>query len=369
MLFCYTVMKMKIAIVGPSHPYKGGISQHTTRLAQHLSDAGNIVEIISWRTQYPFFYPGIKTVPNNQPEQPLFKTNRRVMSWKNPLGWIVWARYLRQFDKVIFIWWVPTIQGPIYYSMIKAMGKTRPEIELICHNIVSHSASPLDRKFTSKVFNVVDKLIVHTKDMAKQARSFTSNPIDVVKMPAHLPGNPKLQDNTLGLNNSLLFFGMVRHYKGVDILIQALAKTPGVKLVVAGEMWGSQETKLRSQIKGLNLTDRIKLLPSYVAVEDIPKLFADCDAIVMPYRSGTASQTAEMAFAYGRPVISTNVGSMPSQIKNKINGILCAANDVESLTEAIMFFYKPGVAKKLRDNIVQIDPENDWRRYIQVLIK
>ena len=360
---------MKIAIVGPSHPYKGGIAQHTTRLAHHLSEVGNEVEIISWRIQYPFFYPGVQTVPNNQPEQPLFKTNRRVLSWKNPLGWIVWARYLRQFDKVIFVWWVPTIQGPIYYSMIKSMGKNRPEIELICHNIVSHSASPLDQKFTKLVFNVANKLVVHTPAMAEQASSYTSKPIIAIKMPAHLPGKPSVQDSTSELRKSLLFFGLVRHYKGVDILIQALAKIPDIKLVVAGEMWGSQLDKLRAQIKDLELADRIELLPGYVAAQDIPKLFVECDALVMPYRSGTASQTAEMAFAYGRPVIATKVGSMMEQIRDKIDGLLCSADDVDSLAEAIKYFYQPGVGKKLRDNIVHNDPENDWQKYVAVLTK
>lgn len=358
---------MKIAIVGPSHPYKGGIAQHTTRLAQHLSDAGNEVEIISWRIQYPFFYPGVQTVPNGKPEQPLFITNRRVLSWKNPIGWIVWARYLRRFDRVIFVWWVPLIQGPIYSIMIKVMGINHPKIMLICHNITSHSGSPLDKLLTKLVFRSVDNLIVHTQTMADQASNITSKSISMTKMPAHLPVAQILRTLEYECKRSLLFFGLVRHYKGVDILVKALAKTRDVNLVIAGEMWGKQEKILKELISMLGLGDRVKLIPKYVESDHIPKLFSDCDALVMPYRSGTASQNVEFAFAYGRPVIATKVGSAPSQIVDGIDGLLCEPDDVESLSSAITHFYESGIAKELASGIKNIDTEDDWTKYITAI--
>lgn len=358
---------MKIAIVGPSHPYKGGIAQHTTRLAQHLSDTGNDVEIISWRVQYPFFYPGVQTVPDGKPEQPLFKTNRRVLSWKNPLGWIVWARYLRQFDKVIFVWWVPMIQGPVYSLMIKAMGKHHPKTILVCHNIVSHHSSPLDKYLTRSVFNAVDQLVVHTQTMGDQAQELTSKVILIAKMPAHLPGSPIVKSVVYELQYNLLFFGLVRHYKGVDILINALSKTKNINLVIAGEIWGKQEAILKELISMSDMIERVKLIPGYVASDKISELFASCDALVMPYRSGTASQNAEMAFAYGRPVIATNVGSMPNQINDGVDGLLCKPDDVESLAAAIEHFYKPGVAQKLSSGIKAIDLECDWPQYIMAI--
>src|SRR5665213_3408361 len=118
---------MKIAIVGPTHPYKGGIAQHTTQLAHHLQAAGHDVEIISWRAQYPFFYPGVQFVPQAKPELPVFPHTKRVLSWKNPAGWLRWGRRLRAYDKVIFVWFVPTIQGPIYRSILQALGKRGAE--------------------------------------------------------------------------------------------------------------------------------------------------------------------------------------------------------------------------------------------------
>lgn len=358
---------MKIAIVGPTHPYKGGIALHTTQLAHHLKAEGHEVELISWRSQYPFFYPGQQQVPSGTPEMPVFDNTRRVLSWKNPVGWLSQARHLKKFDKVIFVWWVPMIQGPVYLAMLAGLGRSRPETILLCHNIVSHSASPIDRLFTKRVFKAVDKLIVHTKALAAQASKLTNRPVTVADMPAHLPGKPTTQPNSGQLNNHLLFFGLVRHYKGVDILIKALARIPDIKLTIAGEMWGKQEVILRQLIHELNLENRVKLMPGYVPAESIAPLFATADALVMPYRSGTASQNVELAFAYGRPVIATLVGSMPNQINDKFNGLLCAADDVESLAETIKYFYQPGIAQRLIANIEPINPETDWPAYIKAL--
>lgn len=358
---------MKIAIVGPTHPYKGGIAQHTTQLAHHLEAVGHDVEIVSWKIQYPFFYPGQQFVPEGVPEIPVFGQTRRVLSWKNPIGWITQARKLRRFDKVIFVWWVPSIQGPVYLTMLKALGKNRPETIMLCHNIVSHSASPIDRLLTKQVFKNTDKLIVHTEKLAEQASKLTGTPISVASMPAHLPGQPKVQPTNGQLKHHLLFFGLVRHYKGVDILINALAKLPDIKLTVAGEMWGKQEVNLRQLITSLELDQRVKLLSGYVPAEAIAPLFADSDALVMPYRSGTASQNVDLAFAYGRPVIATTVGSAPDQIDDKLNGLLCAPDNVEALAETIKYFYQDDVAQRLLANIKPINPEADWLKYIQAI--
>src|SRR5665213_1647847 len=133
---------MKIAIVGPTHPYKGGIAQETTALAHELTKAGNDVTIVSWRAQYPgILYPGEQFVPENKPELPLFANTHRVLSWKSPLSWQRWGRKLRGYDQVIFVWVVPTFHGPIYLAMMRAMGKKRrPRIVVICHNVLPHEA-------------------------------------------------------------------------------------------------------------------------------------------------------------------------------------------------------------------------------------
>ena len=358
---------MKIAIVGPTHPYKGGIAQHTTELAHHLKAAGHVVDIISWSKQYPFFYPGVQFVVEDKPELPIFPHIKRVLSWRNPVGWLRWGHKLRKYDKVIFAWYVPTIQGPIYLTMLKAIGKKGPETIMLCHNIIRHGAGGNDLKIVRVVFNQAQQILVHTDAQAQQVVNLTRTPLSVASMPAHLPGHPDTRNHPSKLQSHLLFFGLVRKYKGVDVLIRALAEVPDVSLTIAGEMWGKQQESLELLISELKLGKRVTLLPGYVAADDIGGLFHEADALVMPYRSGTASQTSELAFAHGIPVIATKVGSMPRQIRDGVDGLLCEPDDVIDLTSAIKRFYEPGVAASLRAHIPRSTAESDWQHYVSVV--
>ncbi|HVW23535.1 MAG TPA: glycosyltransferase family 4 protein [Candidatus Saccharimonadales bacterium] len=359
---------MKIAIVGPTHPYKGGIAQHTTELAHHLKAAGHHVELISWSRQYPFFYPGVQFVDENKPEVPVFKEAKRVLSWRNPAGWARWARRLRNFDEVIFIWFVPTIQGPVALTMMQALGKHGPKKIILAHNMVSHSASGPDKKLAKLAFSRADEVLVHTDAMAERVHELAKANVKVAAMPAHLPGGvPKTTHHLGKLHRHLLFFGLVRKYKGVDILLQALAKVPDIKLTVAGEMWGKQKANLEALVQELGLSDRVELKAGYVAAEDIAGLFATADGLVLPYRSGTATQNVELAFAHGLPVIATAVGSMPSQVRQGVDGLICEPENPDQLAKAIEEFYLPGVANHLASNVPKVSSEKDWDNYVATL--
>lgn len=358
---------MKIAIIGPTHPYKGGIPQHTTELAHRLSKSGHEVEIISWRNQYPFFYPGIQFVPEGKPELKPFTNTRRVLSWKNPLGWWRWAKRLKHYDEVIFVWWVPTIQGPVYLNMLRALGKKGPTTVLICHNVLQHAAGPIDERLARAVLNRVDTVVVHSDAQAELARSLTATPVVTLTMAAHLPGSPTTAKPHDKLYQHLLFFGLVRRYKGVDILLEALANVPNVALTIAGEMWGKNEAELRGLIDSLGLQPRVELKPGYVPADAIAGLFAKADALVLPYRSGTATQNTDLAFAHGVPVIATRVGSIPDRLHDGVDSVLCDPDDPVSLAAAIHRFYEPGIARKLSQHLPTTSADRDWNAYIQAL--
>ncbi len=358
---------MRIAIVGPTHPYKGGIAQHTTELAHRLVRAGHEVSLVSWKAQYPFFYPGDQFVPTDKPELPPFTSIKRVLSWKNPAGWIRWARRLNKFDQVIFIWWVPTIQGPVYFSMLKALGKRGSRNIVICHNVIQHSAGPVDRQLTRLVLNRADTVITHTSAQAKLAKSLTKTPVSVAALPEFFTDQPRARPAKEKLHYNLLFFGLVRHYKGVDVLLRALSAVPKVRLTIAGEMWGKQGAKLQGLISELKLDERVTLQPGYVPASDIAKLFSGADALVLPYRTATATQNIGLAFAHGVPVIATKVGSMPGQLRDGMDGLLCEPGDATSLAEAIKHFYEPEVAEKLRANIPASTADTDWHNYIRTI--
>lgn len=358
---------MRIAIVGPTHPYKGGIAQETTELAHRLSAVGHSVELLSWKAMYPkLLYPGNQFVPADKPELPTFEHTRRTLSWRNPTSWWRHVRKLRGFDQVIFIWWVPTIQGPVYLTMLRALGKRGPQTILICHNVLPHEPRPGDRAITRAVLRRVNRIIVHTQAQAEVAKTLTSREIRVVGLPLALPGRvPEPTKQAIKLKHRLLFFGIVREYKGLDVLLRALAQVPNVKLTVAGEFWESE--RYERLITELDLEGRVTLRKGYLPADELAGLFTKVDALVLPYRGGTASQHVAIAHTYGVPVIATTAASMAQQVHDGVDGLLCRPDDVDDLTETIKHFYEPGVATKLRKGVPHLSDDRGWGAYLQTL--
>lgn len=361
---------MRIAIVGPTHPYKGGIAQETTELAHRLTTEGHEVVILSWKTQYPFFYPGQQFVAYDKPELPLHVGSRRVLSWKNPFGWARHIRTYRDYDHIILVWWVPLIQGPVYLTMLRALRrKHHARVSLLCHNVASHEARVSDTlalKLTTSVMKQVDQVLVHTSDQATRAANITNTPVVVADLPPVIIGDTKTVIRNSFLTHKLLFFGIVRKYKGLDILLRAVAQVPNIKLIVAGEFWQlEQYVKLLDELK---INDRVELRIGYVAAEDIPALFGEVDASVLPYRGGTASFHVSIAHSFGVPVIATTASSFKTQIHSGIDGLLCAPDDVEALAKAIKHFYEPGVAAQLRKGVSTDAADATWQKYIEKLL-
>ena len=191
----------------------------------------------------------------------------------------------------------------------------------------------------------------------------------VADIPPHLPAQPlarrPVTDDDQPFNR-LLFFGTVRPYKGLDVLLRAMVNVPGIKLVVAGDIW-SGVSGLRDQIAELGLLDRVMLRPSYVAGSEIAGLFRDVDALVLPYRAGTASQNVLLAHAMGVPVIATRAGTLGGQVNDGVDGVLAEPDDVVDLTAALVRFYSPGMPQKLRAGVPIVDTESSWNGYVDVL--
>ncbi|MGH3387297.1 MAG: glycosyltransferase, partial [Actinomadura sp.] len=298
---------MRIAIVGPTFPYKGGGAHHTTELAHRLAAAGHEVTLESWRAQYPsFLYPGQQTI--SAPEGTPFPQTLRKLSWRRPDGWLRTGRRRRSRDLVVLAVLSP-VQVPAYLGILSGLRR-RARVVALCHNVLPHERKPYDEPLMRALLRRVDGVLVHSGQQAELARTLTGRPVSVAEMPAHLPTGKLPHDHdgvdaAAGTRNRLLFFGMVRPYKGLDVLLRALAVGPAdVGLTVAGEFWGGLDDT-RQLIAELGLTDRVELRPGYVPAEEVPGLFAAADALVLPYRSATASQNVWMAYEEGVPVIAT----------------------------------------------------------------
>jgi glycosyltransferase involved in cell wall biosynthesis len=372
---------MKIALVGPAHPYKGGGARHTTELAHRLAAAGHDVIIESWRAQYPSrLYPGQQTV--DVPEgEPYPRTHRRL-AWYRPDGWLAEGRRLRSADLVVFAYLTP-LQAPPYLAIMARLDR-KSRTAVICHNVLPHERRPGDVPLTRALLARADTVITHSAAQAAQARELArAATVRTVAMPPHLPGKNHGAER-VGLSapaptpppgpaepsapTRLLFFGIVRPYKGLDVLLRALAQAPAhVTLTVAGEFW-ADSTEMDNLIAGLGLRDRVTLRPGYVPADEIPALFGSADALVLPYRAATASQNALLAFSHGVPVITTTAGALAEPVRDGVDGLTCAPADTEDLLRVLKEFSDPQVARRLRAGIPGVDPDRGWDGYLRVLL-
>ena len=375
---------MRIALVGPAHPYKGGGARHTTELAHRLAAAGHNVIVESWRAQYPaWLYPGRQTL--DAPEGRPYPRTYRRLAWNRPDGWAAEGRRLRSADLVVFALLTP-LQVPAYLAILAGLGRRpgRPRTVVICHNVLPHERRPGDVALVRTLLSHVDTVLVHSAGQAAEARQLVPDvPIVVARMPPHLPfaasEMPAAEHEDLSAERSavpasgqatcnLLFFGIVRPYKGLDVLLRALAQAPEqVTLTVAGEFWGGTGETDRL-IAALGLQDRVTLQPGYVPADQIPALFEAADALVLPYREATASQNVVLAFSYGVPVIATTAGALAEAVRDGVDGLTCAPGDVDDLARALTAISVPETAASLRSGVRAVDPEPYWAAYLRALL-
>jgi glycosyltransferase involved in cell wall biosynthesis len=376
---------VKIALVGPAHPYKGGGARHTTELARRLAAAGHDVIIETWRAQYPArLYPGQQTV--DEPEGEPFPGTRRELAWYRPVGWFAAGRRLRGADLVVFALLTP-VQVPAYLVMLAGIGRRgRSRVVVICHNVLPHERRPGDVALTKILLRRAGAVLVHSPEQAELARSLAPRTrVSVAAMPPHLPKYPDLGGGGTGGARGaggardgaeardegrcrLLFFGIVRPYKGLDVLLRALARAPeNVTLTVAGEFWGGTASTGKL-IAELGIGNRVTLRPGYVPASEIPALFAAADALVLPYREATASQNALLAFAHGIPVITTTAGSLAEHVRDNTDGLTVAPGDPDDLLRALAAISTPGTLARLRAGVREPDAEDGWDTYLRTLV-
>jgi glycosyltransferase involved in cell wall biosynthesis len=355
---------VRIALIGPAYPDKGGGARHTTELAYRLAATGHNVIIESWRAPDPVDAPDRDPYP---------RTHRRL-AWYRPDTWIAAGRRLRSADLVVFALLRPA-QVPSYLSVLTALalGPDRPRTAVICH-----AALPADR-LTRTLLARADTVIVHSAAQAAQARALAPEvPIVIARMPPHLPAaTPVLEDllaeRSVDLapghpKTRLLFFGVVRPDKGLDLLLRALARTPEhVTLTVAGE-FAAGLAQARELIAALGLGTRVTLRPGYVPAAQLPALFATADALVLPYREAAGSQNVLLAFSFGVPVVATTAGALAEAVRDGVDGLTCAPGDVEDLARALNEIAAPETARRLRAGVRAVDAAPYWAAYLRAVL-
>lgn len=364
---------LRVAVVGPTHPYKGGVAAHTTTLAHQLAEAGHDVTLVSWSHLYPSrLYPGEQAVPGGTPDVEPFPRTVRALSWARPDTWVRTGRRLRDFDAVIVVHVIPAVV-PAHLALLRAAGSGRrgdstgPRAVVVAHNVLPHEPHPGDSALMRTFLERVDAVLVHSAEQARSAHDLGARRVSVADLPPHLPGGAPVERPDHDGPTRLLALGIVREYKGVDLLMRALAQVPGPTLTVAGEMWGEAGAAVKALAQDPRLRGRVQVHGGYVPADRLAPMLASHDVLALTYRSATASQNALLGQRHGLPVLASAVGTFGVQVRDGIDGLLVPPGDEEALVAALRRLADPAYAAKLRSAVRPPDLSGSWATYVGTL--
>jgi glycosyltransferase involved in cell wall biosynthesis len=362
---------VRVAVVGPTHPFKGGVAAHTTELAHRLSAAGHDVDLVSWSHLYPkLLYPGEQQVPGGDPDLPVYPRTTRRLSWARPWTWWSAGRRLRHHDLVVVVHVVPAAV-PAHLVLLRALGRgrSRPRTAAVVHNVLPHEPHPGARALVRRFLRAVDRVVVHSLQQADEARRLVPTvDVRVAALPPHLPGGPPAPRVDHDGPTRLLCLGIVRDYKGVDLLLEALASAPGPTLTVAGELWGEAGRRVRQLAADPRLRGRVSLREGYVPAAELPTLLAAHDVLALPYRSATGSQNALLGHRHGLAVLATRTGTFGTDVRDGVDGLLVDAGEVGALAAALTRLADRSVVQRLRDGVTPPDLHGPWQLYLRALL-
>lgn len=350
---------MKIFVISPIYPFRGGIAHSTRLLCEGLAERHE-VRAISFSRMYPeFLYPGKSQ--KEAAEDPSFRVpTDYCLDSLNPLSWLSLAARIRREkpDRVIFKWW-HTFFTPIFWTIARFGRNDRTRFCAICHNVLPHDEKRLHAVLARLFFRRVDYFITHSKADLTHLREFfpgaRASWVTESTYESLLGARPSQAEarGRLGLSgDTLLFFGFVRPYKGLRFLLEALprvlAARPGLRLLIVGEFWNDRG-EYEALIEGLGLGGAITIIDRYVPNEEVPLYFAAADAVVLPYLSSTESGIIQLAYGLDTPIITTAVGGNVDLIEDGTTGLLCAPADPADLARAILDFYGRSLAEPIRE--------------------
>lgn len=351
----------RFCLIGPTYPYRGGIAHYTTLLAQHLRQEHEVL-LISFSRQYPrWLFPGRD---DRDPSQnPLTTPAEYLLDSLNPWSWRQTLQRIQtwQADVVVIPWWVP-FWAPVWAYLgwgIKRLPGP-PRLLFICHNVLPHEESRLDKLALRLALSSGDGFIVHSQADGQRLRGIWPEArVQVTPLPTYEGlGQSAAASPTLSLPTDrpiLLFFGFVRPYKGLDVLLEALplvlAQRP-VHLVIVGEFWQGAE-RYEEQIERLGLRPHITLMDRYVPDEELIAYVQRANVAILPYRSATQSAVVQVALGHGCPVITTNVGGLAEAVEDGVTGLVVPPENPTALAAAINHYLTQNQESLFRANLQQ----------------
>lgn len=328
-------MKGKVLIVGPAYPLRGGLATYNQRLAKAFMDDGYEVKILTFKLQYPnFLFPG-KTQYSTS-EKPKDLDIDVSLNSISPFNWFRNGRKYRKekYDYVIFRYWMPFMAPCL--GVIARMIKSNKHSKCIAitDNIIPHEKRIGDKQLTRFFVKSVDGFLTMSRSVLADLGAFDKTKPKIYN-PHPLyddfgPGKEKEEaKEMLGLEQAvsyILFFGFIRDYKGLDLLLESFAQSgldSNIKILVAGEFYTDAD-KYHRLIETLNIKERVVLHTDFIPDNKVPLYFSACDLVAQTYKSATQSGVTQIAYNYDKPMLVTNVGGLSELVPDNIVGYVCS---------------------------------------------
>lgn len=367
------MQKQRIIILGPAHPYRGGIADTNEAMCRAMNNAGHDARLITFRVQYPdLLFPG-KTQYSTDPK-PDDLVIERWMHAFNPLDWSKVAKRIAALkpDVVLVRFWLP-LMAPCLGTIARGLRKRGVKVIGLTDNVIPHEKRFLDKTLTRYFLHSCHAFMALSKAVESDLKALTPKPTTYFPHPINdqLGASTTMDEARQALNldpdgRYLMFFGIVRKYKGLDILLRALAEPAiaalDLKLIVAGEFYDDPQ-EYRELIADLGLTERVILHNEFIPSERVKYYFCGADLVVQTYRSATQSGITQMALHFDAPVLVTRVGGLEEFVKEGVTGLFADPNPAD-VAQTVASFYDLD-RSQLVESIRQEKKRFSWDAFVE----
>jgi glycosyltransferase involved in cell wall biosynthesis len=365
---------LHIAIIGPTRPLRGGISHHTTLLARALQQRHH-VRFFSYIRQYPgWLYPGRndrEPAAADVREPGVFYT----LDSLNPWTWIKTARQIcaEKVDLLIIPWWTVFWAPQVAFMTRSVRRHSNAKIVFLCHNVSDHETNRVKAFIADVVLRESDAILCHSdEEYAEVKKRFPKKVVQKIYHPSYEALVGKTQSESgidPGAAPKILFFGFIRPYKGLEVLLRAMPeihKRTGAVLHVVGEPWGNLE-EITAQLRRLENEGMVFSDLRYVPTEEIGAIFNSVQLAVLPYRSATGCGVAQLAFGAGKPVVASDVGGLRDAVRDGDNGLLVKPGDDAALAEAVSQALSPSMYPRLAAGARLASQRFSWDGIVDII--
>ncbi len=369
---------MKIALIGPAYPLRGGNALFVAHLYEALS-AHHSVDVVSFSRLYPsILFPGVRQ--NDISSSPLKKHPARpLLDSVNPLTWFSAANDVtsKRPDVVIFTWWNPFF-GPLVRTVAAMIKRAGIPVIIVAENVISHEGRAIDLILTKLALNTADAFLVLSKVVEETVKKLYPNvPLFRSSLPVYdcyqsgdvAPQSVAQERLKLAGKNVILFFGYIREYKGLMNLIEAFPQVkkeiPNAHLLIVGEFYKNPK-EYYDAIDRLNMKDDVTIVAEYVANEEVYKYFTASNVVVLPYNEATQSGIMSISQSFGVPAIVTNVGGLGELLEDGKTGFIVEPRNVRVLADSIIRYFKEGREKEFSAEVIKRSQANSFNTILEV---